>query len=103
MKIRICTLNLFVAATLTGCGSTWVNLDSSKASKDKIASAEIDCQVVEKIRELQTKEMTIDLMKINAETDEAKEELDKVYQNSERMITAEIDECMRSQGLVRAE
>ena len=78
MQLRICTLNLFAVVTLTGCGSTWVNIDSSKATKDRIIAAEIDCQVVEKIRELQTREMAIDLMKIHAETDEAKEELDKV-------------------------
>ena len=103
MKIRNLVLPTIMALALTGCGSTWVNLDSSKASKDKVVAAETDCRVVEKYRELQTKEMAIDLMKINAETDEAKEELDKVYRNSEKTIMAEIEECMRRQGLIRPE
>ena len=90
-----------IALVLTGCGSTWVNLDSSKASNEKIKVAEVSCQVVEKTRQLQTKEMAIDLMKLNAETDEAKEELDEVYRNSEETFITEINECMRKQGLSR--
>ena len=101
MKLRNQILATLPAIALAGCGSNWVNLDNSGASKEKIVAAETNCQVVEKYRELQTKEMTVDLMKINAETDEAKEELEKVYRNSEKIIMAEIEECMRSQGLVR--
>lgn len=103
MKFRSQVLITIVVITLHGCSSTWVNLDTSKASKEKIVAAETSCEVVEKYRELQIKEMTIDLMKINAETNEAKEELDKVYQNSEETTLAEINECMREQGLMRAQ
>ena len=103
MKFRNQALTTLAVIALTGCSSTWVNLDNSKASKEKIVAAETSCQVVEKYRELQTKEMAIDLMKINAETDEAKEELDKVYRNSEKSAMAEINECMRSQGLMHAQ
>ena len=103
MKISNQVLITLSVIALTGCSSTWVNLDNSKASNEKIVAAETNCQVVEKYHELYTKEMAIDLMKIDAETDEAKEELDKVYRNSERSTMAEINECMRSQGLMYAQ
>ncbi len=94
---------LIIALSLTGCSATWVDTNNSKATSEKIEAAKEICQMREKLEQLRVKEMTIDILKIKADTSEAKDELDKVYQHSEQQITAEIEECMQGQGLMRAE
>jgi len=101
LRIRNYSAFLFVTVLLAGCGSAWVNLDDTTPSKEKTLAAEEKCQVVEKLRELQTQEMMIGYQKIHSETEEAKDELDEVYRIAEEGFNTEVNECMRSQGLKR--
>lgn len=49
-KVNIVIISLSIIG-LTGCGSSWVNLDNSKVSKNTINSALIKCQFEKKRKE----------------------------------------------------
>jgi len=96
-------LLILVLAATGGCQTTWVNLDNSSAEDNELREAEMVCKVAEKLDSLNQakarKNKRLAKSKTNESTMLAKDEFALEVQ----AIKAEIDACMRQQGLKKAD
>ena len=96
-------LLLLVLATTGGCQTTWVNLDNSPVEEDRLREAELACNVAEKRDSLDQaaarKNQRLKKARSNESTMLVKEDFALEVQS----IQAEIDNCMRQQGLKKSD
>ena len=98
MKLK---LGAFVAAALllTGCGTTWINLDDTKASLEKINAAKSKCNHDSTLLKLQASETKKDASVVATSDIAKKRSLEEAYAREEKEVYARLNACMAKQGL----
>lgn len=85
---------------LTGCGTTWVNLDNSKASEVKIKNASKKCQVDDRIYKINEDQNARSyIVSLSGAKGKAKEQLIKVNKEKKEKDYQVIYDCMQKEGL----
>lgn len=98
MKIKLGFI--FAAAIfLSGCGTTWINLDDSKASLDKINAAKSRCNHDSTLAKLQYKKVSKNAAVVATSSVAKKKALEEEYALEEKNTYAKLNACMAKQGL----
>lgn len=96
-------LLILVLATTSGCQTTWVNLDNSPVEDDALRKAEIACNMAEKRDSLDQAEARKNQRLKKSRTNESTMLVKDDYALEVQSINAEIDACMRQQGLKKSD
>jgi hypothetical protein len=102
-KISPGLLLILALAATGGCQTTWVNLDNSGVEDDALRKAEMACKVAEKLDSLDQAEERKNLRLAKSKTNESKMLVKDEFALETKAIHAEIDACMRQQGLKKAD
>lgn len=96
-------LLILVLAATGGCQTTWVNLDNSRVEDEVLRKAEMTCKVAEKLDSLDQAKERKNLRLVKARTNESTMLVKDEFALEVQSIQAEIDSCMRQQGLKQAD
>ena len=96
-------LLLMVFAITGGCQSTWVNLDNSPVEEDQLREAELACDVAEKRDSMDQAETRKNQRLKKARSNESTMLVKEDFALEVQAIQAEIDACMRQQGLKKSD
>jgi hypothetical protein len=96
-------LLILVLAATGGCQTSWVNLDNSSAEDDALRKAEMACKVAEKLDSLDQAKERKNLRLAKSKSNESAMLVKDEFALEVRAINAEIDACMRQQGLKKAD
>ncbi len=84
---------------LSGCGTTWINLDNTKAAQDSINAAKAQCNHDSTLVKLKGREVTKDAKVVATSSIEEKQALEDAYAADEKQTLATLNACMAKQGL----
>ncbi len=90
---------VITAMLISGCGSTWINLDDTKADLDKINTAKAKCNHDSTLLKLQGSELKKDASVAATSSIAEKKKLEEAYAAEEKKAYARLNSCMRKQGL----
>jgi hypothetical protein len=96
-------LLILVLAATGGCQTTWVNLDNSSVEDDMLREARMTCKVAEKLDSLDQAKARKDLRLKKSRTNESTMLVKEEFALEAQSINAEIDACMRQQGLKKTD
>ncbi len=98
MKLKF---GAFIAAALllSGCGTTWINLDDSKASLETINAAKSKCNHDSTLLKLQASETKKDASVLATSDIAKKKALEEAYAREEKEVYKKLNACMAGQGL----
>ena len=101
-KLNLGIVSLSIIIGLTGCGSTWVNLDNSKASDLKVETAKTKCKYDDKQYALMKEQSRIDnLISILDMTAKGEKEWKDLSKEKEKEFNEEMNKCMKQEKLTR--
>ena len=98
LKIGIVTAAIIL---LAGCGSTWINLNNTKAEQSKINDAKAKCNHDSTLVKLQGRELKKDASVLATSSIAEKQALEDAYARDEKETYARLDACMAKRGLKR--
>ena len=84
---------------LSGCGTSWINVDGSKADRDRINQAKALCNHDSTLAGLQAREVKKEAQLITTSDIAKKQALEEAYLRDEKKTYARLDSCMQKQGL----
>ena len=96
-------LLIFTILATGGCQTTWVNLDNSSVEDDALRKAEKACNVAEKLDSLEQAEERKNLRLKKSKSNESTMLVKDEFALEVQSINAEIDACMRQQGLKKSD
>lgn len=100
MKITFFLLALLMAS---GCTTSWVKLDGTAESAEKISEGEKKCQIGEKRhrfnQEKNARKYALFLLKASQDVKEMSED---VFEDKENKMHRDIESCMKNEGLKKA-
>ena len=96
-------LLVLVLAITGGCRTTWVNLDNSPAEEAQLREAELACDVAEKRDSMDQAEARKNQRLKKARSNESTMLVKEDFALEVQSIQAEIDSCMRQQGLRKSD
>lgn len=99
-KISVWVIAILAILGLSGCGTTYVNLDGTKAQETKIKKAKEKCDVDNKLYKLnEDLDMIDNVAFIIDAKGKVKEQYDQMKKDKEEKVYKEINECLAKEGL----
>lgn len=97
MKLKF-IITMTTVIFLAGC-ATWVNLDDTKASREKVNTAKSQCNHDSTLLKLQASEVKKDAQVVATSNIAEKRELEEAYLREEKEVLKKLNACMKNQGL----
>ncbi|NQY20271.1 MAG: hypothetical protein HRT40_03010 [Campylobacteraceae bacterium] len=94
-------IGLTIVIGLSGCGTTWVNLDKTKANETNVKKATNKCQYWQKLRKVNSNNSVKKLLINMQKTEEAKEGMRNHYKMEKQKVYDEADDCMKKEGFLK--
>ncbi len=95
-------MGLTIVIGFSGCGTTWVNIDKTKATETNIKKAENKCQYWQKMKLINTDQNSRGyIISLSGATGKAKEQMIKINKEKKQKDYKVIYDCMKKEGFLK--